>query len=48
MTPTDRGCVFTRLGIPHECFGALELDHVRVSGGLWLRSRSTPDKAEVS
>jgi 5-methylcytosine-specific restriction endonuclease McrA len=39
----DRGCVFTRLGIPHPCLGALELDHVRASGGLGLRSRSTPD-----
>ena len=39
----DRGCVFTRLGIAHECLGQLELDHVRASGGLGLRSRSTPD-----
>ena len=39
----DRVCAFTRLGIPHECFGRLELDHVRASGGLGLRSRSTPD-----
>jgi hypothetical protein len=39
----DRDCVFTRLGIPHDCFGQLELDHVRASGGLGLRSRSTSD-----
>jgi hypothetical protein len=39
----DGGCVFTRLGIPHDCFGQLELDHVRASGGLGLRSRSTAD-----
>ena len=39
----DRICVFARLGVPHECFGRLELDHVRASGGLGLRSRSTPD-----
>jgi hypothetical protein len=39
----DRGCVFTRLGIPHACIGRLELDHVRASGGLGLRSRSTAD-----
>jgi 5-methylcytosine-specific restriction endonuclease McrA len=39
----DRGCVFANLGIPHDCFGQLELDHVRASGGLGLRSRSTPD-----
>jgi hypothetical protein len=36
----DRDCVFMRLGIPHDCFGQLELDHVRASGGLGLRSRS--------
>lgn len=39
----DRGCVFSHLGIPHPCLGALELDHVRASGGLGLRSPSTPD-----
>jgi 5-methylcytosine-specific restriction endonuclease McrA len=39
----DGGCVFGRLGILHDCFGQLELDHVRASGGLGLRSRSTPD-----
>jgi 5-methylcytosine-specific restriction endonuclease McrA len=39
----DGGCVFARLGTPHDCFGRLELDHVRASGGLGLRSRSTPD-----
>jgi hypothetical protein len=37
----DRGCVFTRLGVPHDCFGRLELDHVRASGGLGLKSTST-------
>ncbi len=39
----DRACVFTRLGIPHLCLGRLELDHVRASGGLGLKSPSTPD-----
>lgn len=39
----DGGCVFRRLGVAHDCFGALELDHVRASGGLGLRSRSTGD-----
>jgi 5-methylcytosine-specific restriction endonuclease McrA len=39
----DRSCVFTRMDVPHECFGQLELDHVRASGGLGMRSRSTPD-----
>jgi 5-methylcytosine-specific restriction endonuclease McrA len=39
----DGGCVFGRLGILHDCFGRLELDHVRASGGLGMRSRSTTD-----
>jgi 5-methylcytosine-specific restriction endonuclease McrA len=39
----DGGCVFARLGILHECFGQLEIDHVRASGGLGLRSPSTAD-----
>jgi len=39
----DRGCVFGRLRIVHDCFGRLELDHVRASGGLGIRSRNTPD-----
>ena len=43
----DRGCVFTQVGIPHDCFGQLELDHVRASGGLGLRSRSTADNLVV-
>jgi 5-methylcytosine-specific restriction endonuclease McrA len=43
----DEGCVFARLAIPHECFGQLELDHVRSSGGLGLRSPSTPDNLVV-
>ena len=43
----DGGCVFGRLGIPHDCFGQLELDHVRASGGLGLRSRSTTDNLVV-
>ena len=38
----DRGCVgFGRL--PGECQGALELDHVRASGGMGMKSPSTPD-----
>ena len=39
----DGGCVFSRLGIPHDCWGPLELDHVRASGALGVRSRSTTD-----
>jgi hypothetical protein len=43
----DRGCVFSRLEISHDCFGRLELDHVRASGGLGLRSPSTADNLVV-
>ena len=43
----DGGCVFSRLGIEHDCYGQLELDHVRSSGGLGLRSPSTPDNLVV-
>lgn len=39
----DRTCVFTQLAIPHDCFGQLELDHVRASGALGKRSASTAD-----
>ena len=39
----DRVCVFTQLGIPHPCRGQLELDHMRASGGIGMKSRSTPD-----
>jgi hypothetical protein len=38
----DGGCVFSRLGIPHDCWGRLELDHVRASGALGRRSASEP------
>lgn len=36
----DQGCVGPRLGMPRACFGRLELDHIRASGGLGLRSAS--------
>lgn len=39
----DRGCVGRIVGFPVECFGQLELDHVRASGGVGLKSRSTVD-----
>jgi hypothetical protein len=39
----DQSCVFERLAIPHDCRGPLELDHVRASGALGRRSRSTAD-----
>ena len=39
----DQGCVGPRVGMDRECFGQLELDHVRASGGLGLKSSSSPD-----
>ncbi|MGA2513527.1 MAG: hypothetical protein ABSG37_07895 [Candidatus Limnocylindrales bacterium] len=41
MWARDGGCVFAQLGVPHDCFGRPELDHVRASGGLGIRSSST-------
>lgn len=39
----DGGCVGRIIGMPGECFGALELDHVRASGGIGMKSRTTLD-----
>lgn len=36
----DRGCVGPRVGMPGECFGGLEIDHVRASGGIGMKSPS--------
>jgi hypothetical protein len=36
-------CVGQVVGFPVECAGSLELDHVRASGGLSMKSRSTVD-----
>lgn len=41
----DGGCVGPRVGMPGECSGSLELDHVRASGGIGMKSRSTLDNA---
>ena len=43
----DRGCIGPRVGMPGPCEWHLELDHVRASGGLGLRSRSTADNLVV-
>jgi len=43
----DGGCVLGRLGIAHLCLGRLELDHVRASGALGRKSRSTADNLVV-
>lgn len=39
----DNGCVGPRVGMDGECFGALELDHVRASHGIGMKSSSLPD-----
>ena len=39
----DGHCIGPRVGMPGPCHWVLELDHVRASGALSLRSRSTPD-----
>lgn len=38
----DQGCVGPRVGMERECFGQEQLDHVRASGGLGMKSPSTP------
>ena len=38
----DAGCIGFRL-LEGECQGPLELDHVRASHGMGLKSESTPD-----
>ncbi len=40
----DRVCVGMTLALPpYACSGGLELDHVRASGGVGMKSRSTLD-----
>jgi hypothetical protein len=41
----DHGCVGPRVGMPDVCLGSTELDHVRASGGMGMKSRSTLDNA---
>ena len=43
----DGWCVAARAGMPEDCSGSLELDHVRASGGVGLKSRSMPDNLVV-
>jgi 5-methylcytosine-specific restriction endonuclease McrA len=38
----DNGCV-GRERLPGDCEGAIELDHVRASGGMGMKSPTTPD-----
>lgn len=40
----DQGrCVGPLVGMPGECFGSLELDHVRASGGISMKSSTSLD-----
>lgn len=39
----DAGCVGAIIGMPGSCYGRIEVDHVRASGGLGMRSPSTVD-----
>jgi 5-methylcytosine-specific restriction endonuclease McrA len=39
----DRYCVGPRVGMAEGCYGGLELDHVRASGGIGMKSPSTPE-----
>jgi 5-methylcytosine-specific restriction endonuclease McrA len=37
----DNGCVGPRVGMPEPCFGGLELDHVRASHGIGMKSETS-------
>ncbi len=39
----DRGCVGRRVGMPGDCVGLYELDHVRASGALGRKSETSID-----
>ena len=43
VTLRDRLCVGFVVGMPGECAGSYELDHVRASGGLGMKSPSKAD-----
>lgn len=36
----DGGCVGPRVGMPEPCFGGIELDHVRASGAIGMKSET--------
>lgn len=38
----DRGCIGPRVGMDGPCLGGVELDHVRASHGMGMKSESTP------
>lgn len=39
----DNGCVMVHIMPGHQCSGGIETDHVRASGGVGMKSRSTAD-----
>jgi len=39
----DKGCVGWKLLWPGECVGALELDHIRASHAMGMKSATEPD-----
>ena len=39
----DGWCVAARAGMPDDCSGSLELDHVRASHGMGMKSPTTPE-----
>lgn len=39
----DKGCVGRAVGFPTDCSGGLELDHVRASHGMGMKSESSED-----
>lgn len=41
----DGGCVGPLVGMPGACQGGVELDHIRASGAIGMKSRSTLDNA---
>lgn len=40
-------CIGPRIGMPGDCFGSIELDHVRASHGMGMKSESTPGNLVV-
>lgn len=41
----DHGCLGPRVGMPEVCLGSTELDHVRASHGIGMKSESSLDNA---
>lgn len=39
----QRSCIGRVVGFPTTCMGGLERDHIRASGGIGIKSRSTLD-----